>query len=142
MNHILVPARPGQGMLIMVKNNRKRTRVSVHFEIAVLPEGATIPINAQIVNISLTGILCTSHPLFQKDTPCKVILSLSDEAQIAMDSKILRVGTQETAISFSSMDEESFSLLKKVVQYNTTDPDIIDKELRIDAFDRMPDQPG
>jgi hypothetical protein len=123
----------------MNPDNRKRTRVTVHFEIGVLLEKETIPIPAQIVNISMTGVLCTTSPLFKKDAVCKVSLSLSDESKIVADSIILRVGKQETAISFTSMDEESFSLLKNVVQYNTADPDLIDKEFRTNVFDGLHD---
>ena len=65
-------------------------------------------IRVQILNISLTGILCTSHPVFRKNAPCKVRISLSESQQITINSKILRIGEQGTAISFVEMDEESF----------------------------------
>jgi hypothetical protein len=118
---------------------RKRTRVSVHFEIAVSMENEPSPIPAKMINLSMTGVLCTSQPFFRKDLSCKVILSLTDDTQIVIDSKILRVGPQETAVSFVSMDEDSFILLKKVVQYNTENPDLIDREFQTDAFEKMRD---
>ncbi|MCK9363806.1 MAG: PilZ domain-containing protein [Syntrophales bacterium] len=123
----------------MEPNNRKRTRVSVHFEIGVLLANETNPITTQIVNISMTGILCKSRPSFQRDAPCRVILSLNDESRIVIDSKILRVGSRETAISFASMDEESFSLLRNIVRYNTVKPDLIEQEFQTDAFGGLPD---
>ena len=49
-------------------------------------------------------------------------------------SKILRVGEQETAISFTAMDEESYAHLKRLVQYNTGDADLIEKEPGKQAF--------
>lgn len=112
----------------MDQEKRKRTRVPVHFDVAVTVHGKTIQV--QIINISLTGILCTSNPLFQANDACKVIISLSDDLKIAIDSKILRIGEGETAISFTAMDEESFFHLKRLVQYNTDDADRIEKELR------------
>ena len=48
----------------MDRERRKRERVAVHFDVVVML-GAEI-IQVQILNISLTGILCTSHPLFSK----------------------------------------------------------------------------
>ncbi len=123
----------------MISDHRKRTRVSVHFEIAVLMENEPNPIPAEIINLSMTGVLCTSQPFFHKDLSCKVTLSLTDDTRIVIDSKILRVGPQETAISFVSMDEDSFILLKKVVQYNTENPDLIDREFQTDAFEKMRD---
>jgi hypothetical protein len=90
----------------MVVERRTRQRVSVHFDVVIML--GTELIQVQILNISLTGILCTSHPLFRKDAPCKVRISLSENQQITINSKILRIGEQGTAISFVEMDEESF----------------------------------
>lgn len=116
----------------MTQERRKRSRVPLHFDVSVLFQGELIQL--QTLNISLTGILCTSNKLFQKDVPCKVIIRLSADFQISIDSKILRVGTDETAISFTSMDEESFSHLKKLMQYNIGNADRVDEELRYPAF--------
>ena len=90
----------------MVQERRKRQRVSVHFDVDILLDKEIIQV--QTLNISLTGIFCTSHPLFRMNAPCKVRISLSDNQQITINSKILRIGEQGTAISFVEMDEESF----------------------------------
>jgi hypothetical protein len=117
----------------MNQDKRKRSRVPVHFDVGIVLRGERI--QAQISNISLTGILCTTDRRFQKDDACTVIISLRDDLQITIDARILRVGEGETAISFSAMDEDSFSHLKKVVQYNTGDADRIESEFRQKAFD-------
>lgn len=142
----------------MDKERRTRERVTVHFDVDVLLGEEVI--HVQIINISLTGILCTPHPLFQKGTPCKVSISLSDDHQMTIDSKILRVGDQGTAISFVEMDEESFVHLMwcstmRVTQAaskeiscdrplakNRTErfPSESDKTLMLKAFDTPPDK--
>jgi hypothetical protein len=119
--------------VFMKQERRKRTRVPLHIDVSVLLRGEAIPV--QTLNISLTGILCTSKQLFQKDAPCKVIITLNKDFHISIDSKILRIGREETAISFTSMDEDSFSHLKKLMQYNMGNADRIDDELRNPAFD-------
>ncbi|MFZ4439654.1 MAG: PilZ domain-containing protein [Syntrophales bacterium] len=111
---------------------RMRTRVPVHFDVSILLGEEVI--RAEIINISLSGILCTSNPLFQDNALCQVIVSLSDDVQIVVDSKISRVGERESAVSFMSMDDESFIHLRKLVQYNVGDADQIDKELYKKAF--------
>lgn len=116
----------------MGQDKRKRTRVAVHFVVTV-SLGAEV-VQARIINISLTGILCDTNPLFRKDAAGKVVISLSEDLKISIDSRILRVGKQETAISFTSMDEESFAHLKKLVEYNSGDADLIEKDLREKAF--------
>jgi len=117
----------------MEQDKRKRSRVPVHFDVGIVLQGKRI--QTQIINISLTGILCTTNPRFQKGDDCTVVISLRDDMQITIDAKILRVGKGETAIGFSAMDEESFSHLNKVVQYNTGDADRIEREFRQKAFD-------
>jgi hypothetical protein len=116
----------------MVKEKRRRLRVPVHFDVSVKLAGKIIEV--QIINISLTGILCTSNRLFQPNAACQVILSLSDDLKITIDAKILRIGEQETAISFVTMDEESFTHLRRIVEYNAGDADRIEKEFRHKAF--------
>jgi hypothetical protein len=117
----------------MVKEKRRRLRVPVHFDVSVKLAGKIIDV--QIINISLTGILCTSNRLFQPNAACQVILALSNDLQITIDSKILRIGEQETAISFITMDEESFTHLRRIIEYNAGDADRIEKQFRHKAFD-------
>ena len=106
----------------MDQDKRKRSRVPVHFDIVILLGEEAVQV--QIINISLTGILCTTDRRFQKDDTCTVVISLRDDLQITIDAKILRVGKGETAISFIAMDEESFSHLKKrgAVQHGRRGP--------------------
>lgn len=117
----------------MDQEKRKRTRVPVHFDVSIKLGRKLIEV--QIINISLTGILCTSNRLFQQNAACQAIISLRDDIRITIDSKILRVGEKETAISFTAMDEESFVHLRRVVEYNAEDADRIEKEFRKKAFD-------
>ena len=116
----------------MNQEKRTRTRVPVHFSVGILLGETVIPM--EIINISLNGVLCSSNPHFQNDALCKVMVSLSDDLQIVINSKISRVDETECAISFISMDDESFMHLKKLVQYNAGDADLIDQELHKKAF--------
>jgi hypothetical protein len=116
-------------------DNEKRRRLRVPFQLDVGIMAGEKLIKVQIINISLTGILCTSNPLFRKDASCRVVIALRDDLRIAIDARILRVGERETAISFISMDEESFAHLKRIVQYNADDADRIDEEFHHKAFD-------
>ncbi len=116
----------------MDRERRKRTRVPINIDASISIKGEGIRLKT--FNISLTGILCTSHAIFQKDDLCKVIITLNKDTRISIDAKILRVEEQETAISFISMDDESFFHLKRLVQYNVKDAEIIDEELRHPAF--------
>jgi hypothetical protein len=116
----------------MVNERRKRTRVLVGFDINILLHNKKIKVKT--LNISLTGISCTSDPRFKTNELCEVILSLNPETNLIMEGKILRVDDAETTIAFLSMDENSFFHLKRVLQYNAEDPDKIEKELKNPAF--------
>ncbi len=116
----------------MDREKRKRERVPAHFDVSVLLGEDTIQVH--ILNISMTGILCTSDPLFKTNAACTVTILLRDGLQITVAAKILRAGKKETAISFTAMDEESFAHLKRVVEYNAGDADRIDREFRQKAF--------
>ncbi|MBN2516604.1 MAG: PilZ domain-containing protein [Deltaproteobacteria bacterium] len=117
---------------MMSKERRKRTRVPVTFDVSISIGGKKVSV--QTLNISLTGILCTADDRFQKDGECLVIINLDTDIHITLQGKILRTEAQETAIAFSTMDEESFAHLKRLVQYNAVDADTIDEELRTPAF--------
>ncbi|MBN1548629.1 MAG: PilZ domain-containing protein [Syntrophaceae bacterium] len=116
----------------MAKERRKRSRVPVHFELNVRLPGAEV--KAETMNISLTGVLCVTDPRFQSDTLCKIRITLSDEVHVELEGKILRVDKDETAISFTSMDEQSFHHLKRIIELNAADADEINREIAVPAF--------
>lgn len=115
-------------------NRRKRTRVPVHFD-AVIGINGLPPIRVTTSNISLTGILCATHPAFQVKTPCKVSIVLNEAIQIHIPSaKMIRVDPELTAISFSELTDDGFYHLRRLLQFNTDDADLIDEELQQPAF--------
>lgn len=118
----------------MDQDKRKRSRVPVGFAGEIVLRGERIP--GRIINVSLTGILCTTGRPLLRDEACTVVIALQDDLHITVEGKVLRAGAEETAIAFTAMDEESFAHLKKVVQYNTGDADRIDREFRQKAFGR------
>jgi hypothetical protein len=48
--------------------------------------------------------------------------------QFLVQGEFVRVSPRETGIYFKTMDENSFFHLKRLVQYNAQDPDMIDDE--------------
>ena len=117
----------------MEENRRKRTRVPVHFDVTITMGDKQTRITTS--NISLTGILCATDPSFKKDAPCEITIILNEETRIHIPSAtVIRTGPKETAISFSSITEEGFYHLRKLLQYNTDDADLIDQEMHQPAF--------
>ena len=110
----------------------KRTRVPARFEITVCLRRKKVAI--ETLDISLTGIRCTADPLLQENSPCRVTIALGPKEKIEIGATILRAGPEEAAIAFSSMNEKSFFHLKRMLQLNADDADLIEAELRKPAF--------
>ena len=118
----------------MINGKRKRTRIIVQFEVTISLSGTSYLV--ETLNLSLNGLLCITNLHFRLDDPCHIQIKLADDVMIQLEGKILRIDGQETAIGFSSMDEESYFHLKRIVELNATDADVIEKETVIPAFTR------
>lgn len=116
----------------MSEERRKRTRVPVSFDIEIIFKKNKIKVKT--FNLSLTGISCTNSPHFIANEECEVILTLDKDVSLNIAGKILRTCEKETIIAFLSMDEDTFYHLKRILEYNAADADVINKELKKPAF--------
>lgn len=111
---------------------RKRTRVPAHFKASVWIGAKEIKTETQ--NISLTGIHCAPDRRIHEGEDCRVVIALNRDVKITLEGRILRASPEETVISFLSMDTESFFHLKKILQFNADNADMIEEELSTPAF--------
>ena len=111
----------------MKKERRRHTRVPVGFEVFVKIKRKAIPVKT--LNLSMRGMRCSSDPLFADGASCTVVFALSSAIKLRINATILRASARQTGIHFESMDEDSFFHLKRLVQFNTKNPDTIDREL-------------
>jgi c-di-GMP-binding flagellar brake protein YcgR len=117
---------------MMKTERRTRKRVPVVFEAIITVAGRTV--RAETHDISLKGMLCSTGEEFIQGDSCEIIIQLAPDVCIAIQGMVARTAPEHTALMFSSMDEESFAHLRRLVQYNACDADIIDEELHIPAF--------
>jgi c-di-GMP-binding flagellar brake protein YcgR len=111
---------------------RRRTRVHVHFEVTVQIQGE--PIKMETENISLNGMLCKPDPRLTKGDSGALRITLGDDVVITAQAKVVRSSDAGLAIAFTEIDEDGFFHLKKLVQYNSEDAELIDRELRSAGF--------
>lgn len=111
----------------MAEEKRTRTRVPLQLSVTVIVENVEIPV--QTWNLSLRGMGCTPDQRFTAESACSVRFTLGTETTFTIDGTFVRCSESEAGVFFSSMDEDAFYHLKRLVQYNTENPDIIDKEL-------------
>lgn len=111
----------------MATNKRTRTRVAVRFEVVIIVRGHKVSVETW--DLSLRGMKCAPHELLRVNDPCEIMFILDPRVRFMIKGTIVRSTPREAAIYFSGMDEDSFYHLKRIIQYNTDDPDKIDEEL-------------
>jgi hypothetical protein len=99
----------------------------VHFDVIIKKGGKEIPV--QTLNLSLRGLRCAPLPELIPGSPCEVVILLDAGIRVHINGHIVRSTPSDAGIHFESMEENDFFHLKKIVQYNTQDPDKIDHEL-------------
>ncbi|WP_027721238.1 PilZ domain-containing protein [Maridesulfovibrio zosterae] len=117
----------------MDQNKRRRTRVEAGFTVMLHKDG--IDTDAESHNLSLKGLLCDPVEQFKVGDDCEVSILLSEEAVIRIEAIVVRSDSSGLAVDFHSMDDMSFTHLRRLVQFNSDDADSIDKELTSPAFD-------
>jgi len=117
----------------MKKEKRKRIRVPIHLEARIeVPGGEVFPVETE--NISLNGILVRTEHLLQVGTEVTVVLHLSPAVAFRITGLVVRAAGAGLAIGYRQMDEEAFTHLKRLVEYNAGDADLVDQELRQAGF--------
>jgi hypothetical protein len=121
----------------MSPERRKRTRVDIHLNAVVLIDDRSIEV--ETYNLSLKGMLCSPDQAFAENQSCQVTMSLnpdpeSEPVRAVMQGRIVRTTPEETAIDFTVMDADSFLHLKRIVEYNSGEPEKINHELLTSAF--------
>ena len=111
----------------MAKERRQHTRVPVRFEVFLRIKRRKIPVTT--LNVSMRGMQCSAHELFLPGLACTAEFVLSAGVRFSVAATIMRTSRRATALQFTAMDEEAFFHLKRLVQFNTRNPDRIDREL-------------
>ena len=122
----------------MEKDQRRRTRISIQLTVHVRVNHEDVAVTSK--NLSLKGLLCSPDSRLPQGEPCQVILQLVPNLRLVIQGRIIRSNPHETAIDFLAMDAESFTHLKRIIEYNTGDADRISEELLRPAFIQTPEQ--
>ena len=109
--------------------NEKRlcTRVEAAFEAYITVDKTITPVKSK--DISLKGAFLIDDGSLPVGSACELHLPLAPGMRIVIDGVIVRAKTGGVAMEFQSMDDMSFSMLRRLVQLNSQDPDVIDREM-------------
>lgn len=105
---------------------RKYSRVAFSTDIMVyLQVGSkTVEAKGDSKDLSLKGIFVRTDDQFALDTTCEVQIYLTgsiDEIVLKINGRVARIGEGGVGIIFDSMDVDTYSHLKNIVNYNSTD---------------------
>ncbi len=112
-----------------VANNderRKYSRVAFATEILIHleAEGKIVKVQGNSRDLSLKGLFVGSDDSFTAGTKCEVRIYLTggiDKIELQIKGSVARLSENGMGIVFDSMDVDSYSHLKNIVQYNSTD---------------------
>ena len=105
---------------------RKHLRVGFATEIKIVINAGDKEINAKgsSKDLSLKGIFCSTDEKIDKGTECDIAIYLTgsiDKIVLNINGTVVRVDDAGIGVSFDSMDVETYSHLKNIVQYNSED---------------------
>ena len=113
-----------------VKGLRQYARVP--FAAAVLLHVQNQTLKVQLIDIALKGALVqvdTTEKL-ALHTPCRLELHLADDGDgVVMAGVIAHLDGQHVGIECRNIDLTSLTRLRRLIELNTGDPDLMDREL-------------
>ena len=116
----------------MSEEKRRFTRVPFKVSAEVKVDDTSYR-TEEITNLSVGGCLLPIQADFETGTKCHVTIRLggtSSELTVGVEGKIIRVSPRGLAIKFTGVDVDSLLHLQKIVRYNSSDPDAVEKEIR------------
>lgn len=109
-----------------------------HFQRIPLERSATLHTDSsdyhcQVADLSLKGVLLIPAAGWAADKGDKVSVDIQldspGEATIHMQGRIAHVEDQQVGIECHQLDLDSATLLRRVVELNLADPDLLEREL-------------
>jgi len=107
-------------------DRREKTRVDFKTSIVLTTDLSEIHIEGSSKDLSLKGIFIHTQEELAMDTQCRVEVNLSgmtEQFALHMQGKVIRKEKNGIAVSFETMDLDSYTHLKNLVRYNSPDPD-------------------
>tara|TARA_R110002167_G_scaffold328665_3_gene535022 strand:- start:2219 stop:2584 length:366 start_codon:yes stop_codon:yes gene_type:complete len=114
----------------LIENRRQFTRILFSIKAALSVEGNTYPVS--IHDISLNGALVSAveseQPLKGKLGTLTFFLS-DNESEVTMHIVVVHEQNDETGLQCNSIDIDSVTLLRRLIELNLGDNEQLDKEL-------------
>lgn len=112
-----------------IKGLRQYARIPFHADVLLHAHGERFKV--QLVDIALKGALVqvdAPHTLALQDT-CRLELPLAGSEGVVMSGSIVHLEQQHVGIACHSMDLSSLTRLRRLIELNTGDTEMMDREL-------------
>jgi len=114
---------------------RKRSRMDIQLSLTILQNDIRFVLKTR--NLSLKGLLADYQRDLAHIEPCEMIIHLSSGLEISITGIVVPATPERgMAVDFVRMEEDSFYCLLHLIRLYSPDPDQVDRELLIPAFDR------
>ncbi len=117
----------------MDDERRRRTRVRTAHEALLSADGAEFAVRIQ--DLSLKGARTGPVPELAAGRECGFSLRLAEDLAISARARIIRSDADGLALDFTSVDQDGFPHLLRLVQLHYGDAEAIERELSEPAFD-------
>lgn len=116
----------------MESEKRKFTRFFFRMEAEISVNGNVSRVD-ELRNLSVSGCLLplSARGDIGDDCKIKIILGPDENSPVVLiEGKIIRLDKESTAVQFTRIDPESLEHLHKIAQYNATDPEKVEREIK------------
>ncbi len=116
----------------MTADNRKFTRFYYKMK-SEFSVNKNIYVLEELINLSIGGCLLPITAVAEQGEKCFLKILLGDDEyspHVSIEGKILRVDSDATAVSFTKIDPESLEHLHRIAQYNASDPEKVEQEIK------------
>ena len=112
----------------MTVSDEKRKHPRVGFSTRILvdirSDGQELELEGSSKDLSMRGVFVNTDRQFARDTPCSVKIFLSsglEEVELLIQGTLVRQTEKGFGVGFDSMDVDTYTHLKNIVMYNSTD---------------------
>lgn len=105
---------------------RQGQRVIFQTDILLVVAGSEHRFEGDIRDLSVRGVYIHTDAVIPDDAECELTITLSGATEpivLSMEGRVVRNDKEGVAVSFSSIDLDSYTHLKNIVRYNCDDPD-------------------
>lgn len=109
---------------------RQYSRIPFHADVLLHVDAGTIKVH--LVDIALKGALVrTDTPVtLALNKPCRLVLPLADSGEgVVMTGRIVHLDQSHIGIACENMDLTSLTRLRRLIELNTGDTELMDREL-------------